>query len=931
MKAPDGRTPLHFAATYGTREVVLELLGLSVDIDTVDNYGCTALQLAQQNQNSKTIQVLTNWNNLTDDSIAISVSHDHNKYATKNNIRNHNHSNNNTNIISKSPTGYTNPNNEPYHNLGRSNIATNISVSIDENHCPAAVQWGIHTTTTNSIVVPYEYQNIPTQEISKMSPQLKLLTKRLNVYNKYRDKRLSRNDPTELLRSNDLSMFSSMLRSNSVETMDNNNNNIYNSTIIEKSNDDNELLQDADDPLITLADRKERVNEILVEIRLTTKHYILCVKEGLIQEAMRSLKRRWLVAKELWYILELEEDDLQGVGDGEVLQAKKETTDVEELNLGGMLDISNSRHSVVLQQQSSLLELEPVLLQCTSSVNTIIPKSVDAIIPDGLQGIQPIDAYSTVYIDNSNTQGENNASSVHSLGLIGSNIDEEEEENMDLLEETESANCDEDQHSNSVTTIVDLEKIALIYERSILKPCDSIDSLYRPSEYDSLGIPVYKIADNIYWEKDDFIALKNDSVEELSASSSINEETTDKHETIDMEDGIKRKVVANINNANKQRRESSAIDVINKWEQISKDRVRNQPDFNIYHWIHDEVISTNSLLTDSLFQNTTFKHRYNNINNSYCIIDENLTLNSHSVDSFTYYSKNIEDNNWKNPYQVSFRGNYIAKLGIELANVYVARKDEGSSLTVIQDCCEIHLEVDPTAQIFLLERKCDLLLYIHDHLLKSSFPFSDRVISMIQSLRKIYGSINATAVQSSLLLEDSSVNTPCRIDKLSLHPTSTNTAHIISSNKNNNSVRFQDSRTINTTNFEKFHQEALKIALEECLLTIEKNIELHRQNYNSDLIEPISFAIALVQKAKTLEKLNKGDESLMNMQAAEETAIRAVGSSSAQAINISLEVLARKCIFKYDCHNDCIIFSYLLILFLFNKCYIHFYRFFDYL
>jgi hypothetical protein len=49
-----------------------------------------------------------------------------------------------------------------------------------------------------------------------------------------------------------------------------------------------------------------QLNECMVEIRLTSKHYTLCVRENFIAEAMRSLRRRWFVAKRLWNLVMLQ-------------------------------------------------------------------------------------------------------------------------------------------------------------------------------------------------------------------------------------------------------------------------------------------------------------------------------------------------------------------------------------------------------------------------------------------------------------------------------------------------------------------------------------------------------------------------------------------------------------------------------------------------
>ncbi len=60
----DGRTPLHLAACYGTREMVLELLAVGAVYEAVDYYGATALDLARQNKNFPVVKTLENWTEL---------------------------------------------------------------------------------------------------------------------------------------------------------------------------------------------------------------------------------------------------------------------------------------------------------------------------------------------------------------------------------------------------------------------------------------------------------------------------------------------------------------------------------------------------------------------------------------------------------------------------------------------------------------------------------------------------------------------------------------------------------------------------------------------------------------------------------------------------------------------------------------------------
>ena len=65
VRAADGRTALHFAAAYSNKETVRCLLAELADYYAVDDYKCTALDLARQNNNVKTIPTLERWITLT--------------------------------------------------------------------------------------------------------------------------------------------------------------------------------------------------------------------------------------------------------------------------------------------------------------------------------------------------------------------------------------------------------------------------------------------------------------------------------------------------------------------------------------------------------------------------------------------------------------------------------------------------------------------------------------------------------------------------------------------------------------------------------------------------------------------------------------------------------------------------------------------------
>lgn len=64
LKTSDGRSCLHLAAQYSTKEIVGHLLCLGAFYDAKDNFGCMAIDLADQNKNHETFLVLDHWNKL---------------------------------------------------------------------------------------------------------------------------------------------------------------------------------------------------------------------------------------------------------------------------------------------------------------------------------------------------------------------------------------------------------------------------------------------------------------------------------------------------------------------------------------------------------------------------------------------------------------------------------------------------------------------------------------------------------------------------------------------------------------------------------------------------------------------------------------------------------------------------------------------------
>lgn len=347
LRTPDGRTALHLAAAYSTREVALELLGACIDFDAVDNYGCTALQIAVQNRNASTMEALNRWTTLTLLPEEMEQS---------NSLRSPPAGSSTSLMLSPSRSAFgTGANSIAFPELSGNNTAV--------SDAPAGLASEMQLTVFDDFdpSVPWEYQPIPADTLKLMSPTLSLLTKRMNAYNMYHIRTESNYVPTEMLSSRDLRNISGMLhrsanslleasqatseyppRLQAQDSFQGTSNDSVAGLLQEggaapTSSNQESFVTSTVDPQISHqpsalqvdtslegygqyqpgnesemfrssyhteeVDFASEFNECLVEIRLTTKHYALCVQENLIQEAMRSLRRRWLVAKRLWDLI----------------------------------------------------------------------------------------------------------------------------------------------------------------------------------------------------------------------------------------------------------------------------------------------------------------------------------------------------------------------------------------------------------------------------------------------------------------------------------------------------------------------------------------------------------------------------------------------------------------------------------------------------
>jgi len=89
-------------------------------------------------------------------------------------------------------------------------------------------------------------------------------------------------------------------------------------------------------------------------------------------------------------------------------------------------------------------------------------------------------------------------------------------------------------------------------------------------------------------------------------------------------------------------------------------------------------------------------------------------------------------------------------------------------------------------------------------------------------------------------------------------------------------------------------RQVQKSLLLQCRATSEESVALHREHYKTDIAEPSTLAVALMQRARVAERDFNGAEAMEFTEAAEMAAVRALGGGSQLAISIMLEVSCLK-------------------------------------
>jgi len=253
MRAPDGRTALHFAAAYSTREICLELLGAEADIHAIDEYGCKAIHLAEQNENRATYATLEKWGHLVPQLLAGGAT-DFNANSAANSA---------------------------YH--GGDSIATNdhtddntVASSTDGLRETSYAEHGMPDYDIRTFMsIPDEYKPMDEERIGKMSRPLRAITYRLKV-------------PIAIMKQINAENSMTFLTDDAAE---------------DGFEDENAPEKRVVGEMGKLSGKKagpgERDLDAMAELRLCSKVAEGCFEEGFVPEGIQALRRRWRLSKRL--------------------------------------------------------------------------------------------------------------------------------------------------------------------------------------------------------------------------------------------------------------------------------------------------------------------------------------------------------------------------------------------------------------------------------------------------------------------------------------------------------------------------------------------------------------------------------------------------------------------------------------------------------
>eukprot|EP01032_Pedospumella_encystans_P020838 gene20838-23665_t len=99
-------------------------------------------------------------------------------------------------------------------------------------------------------------------------------------------------------------------------------------------------------------------------------------------------------------------------------------------------------------------------------------------------------------------------------------------------------------------------------------------------------------------------------------------------------------------------------------------------------------------------------------------------------------------------------------------------------------------------------------------------------------------------------------------------------------------------------------RQVQKSLLHQCMTTSDESVALHREHYKTDIAEPSTLAVALMQRARVAERDYNGAQAMEFTEAAEVAAVRALGGGSQLAISIMLESLRLYVKYHLDSASD---------------------------
>lgn len=720
IRAPDGRNALHFAAAYANREILLMLLALGLDAECRDNYQCTPLDLARQNLNKSTIPTLESWGKLTTMQVHLSKSYVDDDYE---------------------------------------DFDEGFGLIFGENQ--------------DNLIIPDEYKAIDPTIFQQMSPHLKLTTKRLNGFNPYISNPMK--ITVETMNSNTFSMNSTW-------------------SIPQDMSGSSQWKQSAgiDAPISTYSGvpystastpfpQLNNMEKLLSEIRLCSKHYNMCIKEMFFDEAVKSLKRRWLVGKLLYEEIVSEDNqqkqeltELQIVGTTfSPFKPPMETEGGEDSGLA----LTQARMTTQDHTGSSLDAIQSicsVLTPCREGEDDIPPVSPK---PTGSKdGI--------LMADHDNNIGVSQVIRTQEICQQLDNVDIEEE-----------CDADEDDEGPSKS----LEKIAYDYlstacNITYLPPTPrtaAIDAILAPSETEK-GMSILNNDINPVGDTNLSYVSSTGSNEDAQTLISRLQEIQLNPRTTRSEFGPLSTVLQHIASKQGSKLNSRAADTrdenrLTESEEIHKITLTKSGVLVA----NDELDLSEASIIAELNKEDLMSLQHHSYDISNCISgksqEENEQLipninasivsaaevkiaklsnpdyilrvvetfmdksrvirleeyswryeNKELLDHYTQYSStaSLADNsmsmtsaslsvNRSNVGQI-ISGNYVIRLGYELAEVFLVLKQWDNAYITMEECLSLNHQVLITTRVGVIFQKCDLLIYFFDHW--------DQVAECVQSL-----------------------------------------------------------------------------------------------------------------------------------------------------------------------------------------------------